>query len=85
MASNSTSSLGSASTGESAALVVTRTETVPAGVPVRSYDELSDTAQGFLAEFDGHEKVVRMTSDVSEEFTEDTVIVFNDYLRVDVA
>ncbi|MGA9401324.1 hypothetical protein [Haladaptatus sp.] len=85
MASNSTSSLRSASAGESAALIVTRTETVPAGVPVRSFDELSDTAQGLLAEFDGHEKVIRMTSDVAEEFTEDTVVVFTDYFRVDVA
>ncbi len=84
MASNSTSSLGSASTGETAALIVTRTETVPAGVRVQSFDELSDASQQLLAEFDGHEKVVQMTNTVADEFTEGTVVVFNDYYRIEV-
>ncbi len=84
MASNSISSVGSASTGKTAALIVTRTETVPAGARVCSFDELSDASQQLLAEFDGHEKVVQMANTVAQEFTEDTVIVFNDYFRIDI-
>ncbi|ODR81613.1 hypothetical protein BG842_25785 [Haladaptatus sp. W1] len=83
MASNSTSSLASASTGETA-FTITRTETVPAGVRVYHFDELSEATQQVFAEIDGRERVVRMTEAVANEFTTDALVVFDDYYRIDV-
>jgi hypothetical protein len=84
MASNSTSSLRTASAGEAAGLIISRTETVPAGVQVYHFDELTEETQQLLAEFDGGEKAVRMTGTLANEFDTDALVVFNDYYRIDV-
>jgi hypothetical protein len=85
MASNSTSSLRSTSAEETAALIITRTETVPAGVQVYHFDELTEGAQQVLVEFEGGEKVVQMTGALADEFDRNSLVVFNDYYRIDVA
>lgn len=84
MASNSTSSLGPTSTDETAALVISRIETVPAGVRVQHFDELSEGTQQLLTAFDGGERVVQRTPALSDEFDDDVIVVFNDYYRIDV-
>ncbi|MGA9401126.1 hypothetical protein [Haladaptatus sp.] len=85
MASNSTSSLKTVPAGETAALIISRTETVPAGVQVYHFDELTEETQQVLAEFDGGEKVVQMTGALADEFDRDALVVFNDYYRINVA
>ena len=82
MASNTTSSVEAVLNRGAEALVIRRTDTVAPETRVRHFDELSETAQTLLAEFDGEEMVV--PSSRANDIDRDTTVVFTDYYRIDV-
>ncbi|WP_458209581.1 hypothetical protein [Haladaptatus sp. NG-SE-30] len=84
MATNTTTSVGSAPTGDAKSLLVRRTETVAPEGQVHHFDELSDEFQQVLVEFDGEKSVVPITQQLADEVTADTTVVFTDYYRVEV-
>ncbi|NHN59742.1 MULTISPECIES: hypothetical protein [Halorussus] len=57
---------------------------VSPGTPVRHFDELSDRAQQLLAETDDRTHVA-VTPDLAAEFADEPVVVFSEYLRVELA
>ncbi|WP_458187993.1 hypothetical protein [Haladaptatus sp. NG-WS-4] len=84
MSSNTTTSVGSATPGETSGLVVRRTEAVAPETRVRHFDELSDDVQQVLVEFDGEKAIVPPTHAMADEITTDTTVVFSDYYRIEV-
>lgn len=60
------------------------TNTVPAGVPVVHFDELSEPAQQLLAERE-QGGTVTVTPELLSSFPDDSVVVFSEYLRVESA
>ncbi|WP_137284925.1 hypothetical protein [Halorussus salinisoli] len=60
------------------------TATVPAGAPVRHFDELPERAQQLLAEYDGR-GTVAVTPEIATLFADEPVVVFSEYLRVELA
>ncbi len=65
-------------------LRVRRTTTVPAGTPVRHFDELPDRAQQLLAEYD-ERATIAVTPEIASVFADEPVVVFSEYLRVELA
>ncbi|UPW01112.1 hypothetical protein M0R88_03180 [Halorussus gelatinilyticus] len=57
---------------------------LPADTPVRHYDELSEEVQQLLAEHDGGGSVA-VTPEVAAELADEPVVVFSEYLRVELA
>ncbi|MFC4550888.1 MULTISPECIES: hypothetical protein [Halorussus] len=80
MASNTTSGAD----GECRTLSVRPIETVPPGVPVCHYDELPESAQRLLAEC-GRRASVVVPPSVAAAFANEPVVVFSEYLRVELA
>ena len=64
-------------------LCVRPTTTVPPGTPVRHFDELPDQAQQFLIESDERATSV-VTPEVASLFADEPVVVFSDYLQVEL-
>jgi hypothetical protein len=80
MSSNTTSGTDS----DWRTLRVRPTKTPPPGAPVRHFDELSERAQQLIADTDGRADVT-VTSDVAALFADEPVVVFSEYLQVELA
>ena len=65
-------------------LRVRPTTTVPPGTPVRHFDELPDHAQQLLAEADKRARIT-VTPEIASLFADEPVVVFSEYLRVELA
>ena len=70
--------------GDGRSLRLRPTTTVSSGTPVRHFDELSDRAQQLLAETDDRTNVA-VTPDLAAEFADEPVVVFSEYLKVELA
>ncbi|WP_276298849.1 hypothetical protein [Halorussus lipolyticus] len=57
---------------------------MPAGTPVRHFDELPDRAQQLLAEYD-ERATIAVTPEIASVFADEPVVVFSEYLRVELA
>ncbi|MFC4447745.1 hypothetical protein [Halorussus aquaticus] len=80
MSSNTTSG----AEGDGRTLHLRPTTTVPSGAPVRHFDELPETAKQFVAEYDDR-TTVTVTPELATEFADEPVVVFSEYLRVELA
>ena len=65
-------------------LHVRPTTTVPPDTPVRHFDELPARAQQLLAEYDERARIV-VTPEVASLFADEPVVVFSEYLQVELA
>jgi hypothetical protein len=57
--------------------------TLPAGAPVRHFDELSEEVQQLLADHDGSGSAA-VTPEVATELADEPVVVFSGYLRIEL-
>jgi hypothetical protein len=57
--------------------------TLPAGAPVRHFDELPEEVQQLLADRDGGDAVT-VTPEIATALADEPVIVFSEYLRVEL-
>ena len=80
MSSNTTSRTES----DGCTLCVRPTETAPHGVPVRHFDELPERAQQLLVDH-GARANVAVTPEEAALFADEPVVVFSEYLRVELA
>ena len=80
MSSNTTS--GADSDGRT--LCLRPAETAPASGPVRHFDELPEQAQQLFADYDGR-ATVAVTPELAALFADEPVVVFSEYLRVELA
>lgn len=65
-------------------LRIRSTADAPPGAPVRHFDELPERAQQLLAEYDEQGRVV-VTPEMASLFADEPVVVFSEYLRVELA
>jgi hypothetical protein len=65
-------------------LRVRPTTDLPPGTPVHHFDELPEQAQQIIAEYDGRSSVV-VTPELAALFDDEPVVVFSEYLRVELA
>jgi hypothetical protein len=56
----------------------------PPRAPVRHFDELPERAQQLLADHDGR-GTVAVTPEIASLFADEPVVVFSEYLRVELA
>ena len=77
MSSNTTSG------ADGRTLRVRRRTDVPAHAPVRHFDELSDRGQQLLADLDDG-GTVAVTPETASAFAEEPVVVFSEYLHVEL-
>ena len=66
------------------ALRVRPTSAAPPGVAVRHFDELPEGAQELLADRDGR-GTVAVSPELASVFADEPVVVFSEYLRVELA
>ena len=59
------------------------TTTLPAGAPVRHFDELPEEVQQLLADRDGG-GTVAVTPEIATALADEPVVVFSEYLRVEL-
>ncbi|WP_135828288.1 hypothetical protein [Halorussus halobius] len=64
-------------------LRVRRRTDAPAHAPVRHFDELPERAQQLLADLD-HPGTVAVTPETASAFAEEPVVVFSEYLHVEL-